>query len=133
MFPATSLTTNFSAYQVTFDGEGRDVTINGRAAGNVALTGRTQNQRLDITLTSGLLGQPQVVAARIDLSSDSLPATIETTLTNADLTNLFQIAMPRSAVRVSGRANGTIRASGNLIDDDANFSLSGLIRRSQLY
>jgi translocation and assembly module TamB len=118
--------TNFSAYQVTFDGEGRDVTINGRPAGNVALTGRTQNQRLDITLTSGLLGQPQVVAARIDLSNNSLPATIETTLTNADLTNLFQIAMPRSAVRVSGRANGTIRASGNLIDDEENFSLAGL-------
>src|SRR5215216_2844523 len=117
---------DFSAYQVTFDGEGRDVTINGRPAGNVALTGRTQNQRLDITLTSGLLGQPQVVAARIDLSSDVLPATIETTLTNADLTNLFQIAMPRSAVRVSGRANGTIRASGNLLDDDDNFSLAGL-------
>ncbi|HEX7334658.1 MAG TPA: translocation/assembly module TamB domain-containing protein [Pyrinomonadaceae bacterium] len=118
--------TNFSAYQVTFDGEGRDVTINGRSAGTVALTGRTQNQRLDVTLTSGLLGQPQVIAARLDLSSDTLPATIETTLTNADLTNLFQIAMPRSAVRVSGRANGTIRASGNLIDEDANFSLSGL-------
>lgn len=118
--------TNFSAYQVTFDGEGRDVTINGRSAGTVALTGRTQNQRLDIQLTSGVLGQPQVIAARLDLSSDSLPATIETTLTNADLTNLFQIAMPRSAVRVTGRANGTIRASGNLIDEDANFSLSGL-------
>jgi translocation and assembly module TamB len=117
---------NFSAYQVTFDGEGRDVTINGRPAGNIALTGRTQNQRLDISLTSGLLGQPQVVAARIDLSSDLLPATIETTLTNADLTNLFQIAMPRSAVRVSGRANGTIKATGNLIDDDGNPSLADL-------
>lgn len=117
---------NFSAYQVTFDGEGRDVTINGRSAGTVALTGRTQNQRLDITLTSGVLGQPQVVAARIDLSGEFLPATIETTLANADLTNLFQIAMPGSAVRVTGRANGTIRASGNLLDDDTNFSLSGL-------
>src|SRR6185369_18044353 len=29
-------------------------------------------------------------------------------------------------VRISGRANGTIRASGNLIDDDENFSLAGL-------
>jgi len=116
----------FSAYQVTFDGEGRDVSINGRPAGTIALTGRTQNQRLDITLTSGLLGSPQVIAARIDLSGDRLPATIETTLTNADLTNLFQIAMPGSAVRVSGRANGTIKASGNLIDDDEMLSLAGL-------
>lgn len=117
---------NFSAYQVTFDGEGRDVTINGRPAGTIALTGRTQNQRLDITLTSGLLGSPQVVAAQIDLSGDRLPASIQTTLTNADLTNLFQIAMPGSAVRVSGRANGTIKASGNLIDDDEMLSLAGL-------
>jgi len=29
-------------------------------------------------------------------------------------------------VRVSGRANGTIKASGNLLDDDAQFSLAGL-------
>lgn len=117
---------NFSAYQITFDGEGRDVTINGRPAGTVALTGRTQNQQLDIRLTSGVLGAPQLIAARIDLSNDYLPATIETTLTNADLTNLFQIAMPGSAVRVSGLANGTIRATGNLLDDEQNLSLTGL-------
>jgi translocation and assembly module TamB len=56
-----------------------------------------------------------------------LPATIETTLTNADLTNLFQILMPNTAgVRIAGRANGTIRLSGNLVDDDEAFSLAGL-------
>ena len=117
---------DFSAYQITFDGEGRDVVINGRPAGTIALTGRTQNQQLSINLTSGLLGQPQVVAAQINLASPSLPATIETTLTNADLTNLFQILLPNTGVRVAGRANGTIKASGNLVDDDNNFSLAGL-------
>ncbi|HKG97524.1 MAG TPA: translocation/assembly module TamB domain-containing protein, partial [Pyrinomonadaceae bacterium] len=55
-----------------------------------------------------------------------LAATLETTLTNADLTNLFQIALPRNTVRISGRANGTIRASGNLLDEDQNPSLAGL-------
>jgi translocation and assembly module TamB len=117
---------DFSKYQVTFDGEGRDVVINGRPAGTLALTGRTENQQLSINLTSGLLGQPQVVAAQINLASPSLPATIETTLTNADLTNLFQMLLPNTGVRVSGRANGRIKASGNLIDDDDNFSLAGL-------
>ncbi|HYK19511.1 MAG TPA: translocation/assembly module TamB domain-containing protein, partial [Pyrinomonadaceae bacterium] len=117
---------NFSDYQVNFNGEARDVTINGRSAGTLALKGTTQNQRLDITLTSGLLGQPQVVAAQIDLGSERLAANVETTLTNADLTNLFQIALPRNTVRVSGRANGTIKASGNLLDEDENFSLAGL-------
>ena len=117
---------DFSAYQITFDGSGRDVVINGRPAGTVALTGRTQNQQLSINLTTGLLGQPQVVAAQINLASPDLPASIDTTLTNADLTNLFQIILPNTGVRVAGRANGTISAKGNLIDDDDNFSLAGL-------
>ncbi|HKS11218.1 MAG TPA: translocation/assembly module TamB domain-containing protein [Pyrinomonadaceae bacterium] len=117
---------DFSRYQITFDGEGRDVTINGRPAGTVALTGRTQNQQLSINFTTGLLGQPQAVAAQINLASPSLPATIETTLTNADLTNLFQILLPNTGVRVAGRANGRIRLSGNLVDDDDNFSIAGL-------
>jgi translocation and assembly module TamB len=118
--------TDFSAYQITFDGEGRDVTINGRPAGTVALTGRTQNKQLDIKLTTGVLGAPQEVVARVDLSGERLPASIRTTLTNADLTNLFQIAIPGAGVRISGRANGTIEAAGNLIDDDDNFSFAGL-------
>jgi translocation and assembly module TamB len=117
---------DFSKYQITFDGSGRDVVINGRPAGTVALTGRTQNQQLSINLTTGLLGQPQVVAAQINLASPSLPASIETTLTNADLTNLFQMVLPNTGVRVAGRANGTISLKGNLIDDDDNFSLAGL-------
>ncbi|HSE15927.1 MAG TPA: translocation/assembly module TamB domain-containing protein [Pyrinomonadaceae bacterium] len=117
---------DFSAYQITFDGQGRDVTINGRPAGTVALTGRTENRQLNINFTTGMLGPPQVVAAQINLASPGLASSIETTFTNADLTNLFQIAMPGAAVRVTGRANGTIRASGNLLDEDAIFSLAGL-------
>jgi translocation and assembly module TamB len=117
---------DFSAYQITFDGQGRDVTINGRPAGTIALTGRTQNKQLDIKLTTGLLGAPQEIVARVDLSGQRLPASIRTTLTNADLTNLFQIAMPGAGVRISGRVNGTIEAAGNLIDDDNNFSFAGL-------
>ncbi|HEY0365878.1 MAG TPA: translocation/assembly module TamB domain-containing protein, partial [Pyrinomonadaceae bacterium] len=117
---------DFSTYQVTFDGQGRDVTINGRPAGTIALTGRTENRQLNINFTTGIFGPPQVVAAQINLASPGLASTVETTFTNADLTNLFQIAMPGAAVRVAGRANGTIKASGNLLDEDANFSLAGL-------
>ena len=117
---------DFSNYQITFDGQGRDVTINGRSAGVVALSGKTENKQLNITLTSGLLGPPQVVAANINLASPNLASSVETTFTNADLTNLFQIAMPGAAVRVSGRASGTIKAEGNLLDEDQNFSLAGL-------
>ena len=116
----------FSAYQITLDGEARDVTIDGRAAGKVDLVARTENQRLNVRLTSSLLGAPQVITADVNLADDLLAARIDTTFTNADLTNLFQIVLPRANVRMSGRANGTISASGNLVDDDNNFSLAGL-------
>jgi len=119
---------DFSAYQVTFNGRAADVTINGRSAGVVELSGKTQNQRLDVTLNAGqLLGAtPQVVSAQINLASERLASTIETTLTNADLTTLLQIALPPNTVRVAGRANGSIKASGNLLDEYASFTLAEL-------
>jgi translocation and assembly module TamB len=120
------LANDFSNYQVTFDGTGKDVTINGRPAGPISLVGRTENKLLNITLTSGLLGTPQVVAAQINLGSDRLPASVETTLTNADLTNLLAILVPNSSVKISGRASGTIKASGDLVDDDNNYTLANL-------
>lgn len=117
---------DFSAYQVTFDGEARDVTINGRSAGTLALVGRTENQRLNVSLTTGLLGAPQVITAQVNLGVPELPATLETTLTNADLTTLLGIILPHNTVSMSGRASGTIRASGNLVDEDGYFSTAGL-------
>jgi translocation and assembly module TamB len=117
---------DFSAYQITFDGTAKQVTINGRSASDVALKGTTENQRFNVTLTSGLLGAPQVVSAQVNLADEYLASNIETTLSNADLTNLFGLILPGAGVRISGRANGTISASGNLLDEDKNLSLAGL-------
>ena len=118
---------NFSAYQITFDGQGKDVVINGRPAGTLALAGRTENKQLSITLTTGIFGAtPQVIAANIDLGSEKLAANIETTLTNADLTGLLKMLLPQATVEISGLATGTLKASGNLLDEDDNFSQGGL-------
>lgn len=129
---ATGRLSDPSSYQITFDGSGRDVTINGRPAGTLSLVGRTVNQQLDIKFTTGLLGQPQVIAARVDLSNKALPATIETSLNNADLTPLFSAILPTSGVRVTGRATGTLRAVGNLFSENAQreevFSLTAGLR-----
>lgn len=105
---------DFATYDVNIDGEGRDVTVNGRSAGTLAIIGRTQNRIFDLRLTTGLLGQPQVVSAQVNLGDRNLATTIETTLTGADLTSLFSILLPQSNVRVTGRATGTLRASGPL-------------------
>jgi translocation and assembly module TamB len=122
---------DFSNFNVTFDGEGHDVKINGRSAGPLTLTGRTENKLLNITFTTGLLGgQPQVVTAQVDLSTKNLATTVVSNLAGADLTQLFSIILNNPDVRVTGTATGTLRAEGNLISENAAledvFSLSGL-------
>lgn len=118
---------DFSGYQITFDGQGKDVVINGRAAGTLALVGKTENKQLNITLTSGIFGAtPQVVAAQINLGSEKLAANLETTLNNADLTGLLKMLLPQATVDVSGLATGTLKASGNLLDEDGYPSVGGL-------
>lgn len=127
---ASGVFTEFSSYQINFSGEGQDVTINGRPAGTLSLVGRTENKQLNVTFTTGVLGQPQVITAKVDLGNELLPTTIDTTLTAADLTPLFKIILPVSDVTVTGRATGTLHASGNLVtqneDEEDIFSLAGL-------
>lgn len=117
---------DYSGLQITFDGKGQNVTINGRPAGTIALVGRTENKQLNVTLTSGLLGTPQVISAQVNLADETLPATIETTFNNAELANLFSIILPQSTVKITGRATGSLKATGPLVDDDDQFSIAGL-------
>ncbi len=117
---------DFSAYQITFDGEGRNVTINGRSAGTLALAGRTENKQLTITLTTGLFGPSQVIAAQVNLGSEKLAANVETTVANADLTDLLRMILPQTTVKISGLATGVLKLSGNLLDEDGYFSAAGL-------
>jgi translocation and assembly module TamB len=124
---ASGRLSDFSSYDINFTGEGRDVTINGRPAGTLTLVGKTENRQLNVQFTTGVLGPPQVVTARVDLSNDRLPTTIETNLSGADLSPLFAILLPPgTVVRVSGRATGGLRVVGNLADEDGYPSLAGL-------
>ncbi|HJR09065.1 MAG TPA: translocation/assembly module TamB domain-containing protein [Pyrinomonadaceae bacterium] len=107
------------SYDVQIDGQGRDVLINGQSAGTLAIVGRTENRKFNLQLTTGILGQPQVVSAVVDLNDEDLNTTVETTLTNQDLTQLFATLLPNSNVRVTGRATGTLKASGKLFGEDA--------------
>ena len=119
--------TDFADYQITFDGEGRDVVINGRPAGTLALVGRTENKQLNISLTTGLLGAtPQVISAQINLASEHLTASVETRLDNADLTSILAMVMPQAGVKLTGRATGTLKATGNLLDEDGYPTAGGL-------
>jgi translocation and assembly module TamB len=118
------------SFDVQIDGQGRDVMINGQSAGTLALVGRTENRKFNLQLTTGILGQPQVVNATVDLATEGLTTTVETALNNQDLTQLFATLLPNSNVRVTGRATGTLRATGELFGENAEgeraFSVAGL-------
>lgn len=117
-------------WDINFDGSGKAITVNEQQAGNVTLTGRTANQLLTANLNTDLLGQPQLIAATVNLADSKLPATIDTTLNNADLTPLLAIILPPDSVVVTGRATGPLHVAGNLLaENDAGeevFGFNGL-------
>jgi translocation and assembly module TamB len=125
---ATGNLADTRSYRLDLNAQGRDVTINGQPAGELSLVGRTTaDQKFNLELTTGLLGQPQVVRAVVDLTDQELPATIETTLTSVDLTQLFRTLMgSASDVRVTGRATGNLRASGKILGDEGLLGDGGL-------
>jgi translocation and assembly module TamB len=116
----------YSSYQITFDAHGNGVSLNGRDLGALTLVGKTENKELNVTFTTGVFGALQTVTARVNLASEQLPATIDATLSGADLTKLLAIAMPAASVKLSGRATGTIKMSGNLLNDDGDLSPEGM-------
>jgi translocation and assembly module TamB len=117
---------DFAGYAIDFDGQARDVMINRQSVGTLALTGKTENKQLSVNLTTGIFGPPQSVSAQVNLADPRLAANIETTFNNADLTTILGIAIPQSAVRLTGRATGSLKASGHLLNEDGEFSTEGL-------
>jgi translocation and assembly module TamB len=117
-----------TSIRANIDAQGRDVTINGRPAGQLTLVGKmTDEQKFVATLTTGLFGTPQVVRATLDLAGENFPVEAETTLTGADLTPLFAALLNNPNVQVTGRATGTIRAAGTLLSEDENASITDAI------
>ena len=117
---ASGIFTDITSYQINFNADSTDVTIDGRPAGALKLAGVTENKQLNITFsTTGLLGeQPQTITARVDLSNEKLPAVVESNITGADLTQLLKILLPETQVPVTGRASGTLKLSGNLMTEN---------------
>jgi hypothetical protein len=117
-----------TSIRADINAQGRDVTVNGQPAGQLTLVGRmTGEQKFVAELTTGLFGTPQVVRATLDLAGENFPVEAETTLTGADLTPLFAALLNNPNVQVTGRATGTIRASGTLLSEDENASITDAI------
>jgi len=129
---AKGIRNDVATYEINFDAESTNVTVDGHPAGAVKLFGETANKRLNVTFTmTGLLGpKPQVVSASVDLSNEKLPAKVDATITDADLTQVFNVLVPDSDNAITGSATGTLALSGNLMSEndqsEETFSLKGL-------
>jgi translocation and assembly module TamB len=129
---AKGIRTDVSTYEINFDAESANVTLDGHPAGAVKLFGATANKHLNVTFTmTGLLGpKSQVTTASVDLSNEKLPAKVDATITDADLTQVFNVLVPDSDGAINGSATGTLTLSGNLMSEndqgEETFSLKGL-------
>jgi translocation and assembly module TamB len=135
----TGRLTDFSTFNINFEGAGRDITVADRALGNVSFVGRTQNQQLTANLTADIAGQQQVATATLNFGDPTLPFRAETAFNNTDLAPLAALVQPQGTMTLGGRATGTATFGGNLRERDANgnliFStdnLRGTARFSQL-
>jgi translocation and assembly module TamB len=117
---AKGILNDVSTYEISFDAESANVTLDGHSAGAVKLFGETANKHLNVTFTmAGLLGpKPQVVTASVDLSNEKLPAKVDATITDADLTQVFNVLIKDSEGAITGSATGTLALSGNLMSEN---------------
>jgi translocation and assembly module TamB len=124
---------DFSAAEITVNGSAPAVTLNGLSTGGLTLAGRTENKQFNLNLATGILGPPQTIAARLDLTNPNLPFVAETNLNNADLAPLIAIFLPDAAqVGAGARATGALRLQGSVYekDDDSGDQILSLAKTS---
>jgi outer membrane protein assembly complex protein YaeT len=124
---ASGNTTDLNQLRVELTGNGKNVTINGRAAGQVTLTARTsQNGRIDLDLITGIAGEPQTVRASIELRRPGRPIEVETNLTDFDLGPLIAAFSPDLATSIAGAVGGRLRVAGPVVNERGEVTLDGL-------
>jgi hypothetical protein len=115
----------FAAYQFTFDGTARDVTstVNLQEQLLLWVAQKTNN-------STSLYDWHPGPAAGCRGANQSRQQTFVSQCGNdfdeCGSDEPVAILLPNSGVKVTGKANGTIKASGDLLDEDDNWSLAGL-------
>jgi translocation and assembly module TamB len=121
--------------------EGHNVAISGRDVGDAKLVAVTENGIVKIQATGVLLNQPRTLDATIDLRDrKNYPINANVEFTDADIGPYLGLIAPELS-SVEGKATGSIKLSGPLLDPDqiqavANLSkleLGGAISNGQRY
>ncbi|HKX28411.1 MAG TPA: translocation/assembly module TamB domain-containing protein, partial [Blastocatellia bacterium] len=131
-FSASGQFNDIEQTKVEVTAEGRNVTINGRNAGELRLTVRTlPNARINAELVTSITGAPQTLTASIDLRQPGRPIEVDTQLSNFDLAPLMATFAPGAANSVTGMLTGTMHIEGPLFDQTDQISMAGLQGRLQ--
>ncbi len=126
-FSATGNANDLDQLKVQLAATGRQITVNGRDAGELKVNARTAtNGRVDAELVTNITGQPQPFTASIELKQPGRPIQIATDLNNLDLSPILAIFAPGAVASVSGNLTGALRVSGPLFDSKDQFTTEGL-------
>jgi outer membrane protein assembly complex protein YaeT len=122
---ASGNTKKLDQLKVELTADGKGVTINGQAAGQLTLTARTsQNGRIDVDLVTGIAGKPQNARASIELQKPGRPLEVETDLSDFDLGPLITAFAPDS--QIAGMISGRLQIAGPTIDERGEITLDGI-------
>ncbi len=126
-FQASGNTKELDQLKVELTANGKDVTINGKAAGQLNLTARTsQNGRIDVDLITGIAGKPQPLRTSIELRRPGRPIDVEANLTDFSLGPIIAAFAPDLASSIAGAVGGRLRIAGTTVNDRGEVTFDGL-------
>ena len=99
--------------------QGKDVAINGRSLGDARVIANTVNGVLNIEATGNVLNEPRTLVATVDLRErKTYPVNANIEFTDTEVGPYLSLVSPDLA-GINGRASGTIRLSGPLLEPEA--------------
>jgi translocation and assembly module TamB len=111
-----------STYNIFFNGEGSNISINGQTIGSVDFQGITENQLLKAVFAINYENSRQEIFAEVNFADETLPIKAYSDLSNANLTPFLALYKPSESaenLNFSGTATGKFSIEGKLADKDA--------------
>ncbi|QQS46390.1 MAG: translocation/assembly module TamB domain-containing protein [Acidobacteriota bacterium] len=122
--------------EIAVTARGRNVLINGRDAGQTALTIRTSpGGRIDFGVTSDILlaakpsgdaAHPEILRGNIELRKPGIPLVIESDLVNQELSPVLELLAPDAKDLIKGTVSGKLRLEGPTQDAAGNATFEQL-------